>query len=159
MGPALPQNIFARNCNVRRIGKDVAASFLKANHRFGSASARYHYGLFLRRRTGKSETPMEEGTMVAVATFSAARKMMDGSRSCEWIRYASMNDMRVVGGMGKMLQHFIDEVKPDDVMSYAADCDGDAYVKLGFTLEGERTFPPSEAFPGEHRSLKFRKKL
>lgn len=158
MGPSLPKNIFARNCSVRRIDRLVAKAFLDANHRFGDASCRYHYGLFLDRTTGGSETPLPSGTLVAVSEFSSARKMQDGTRSCEWVRYASLADMRVVGGMGKMLEHFVREVSPDDVMSYAADCDGDAYLALGFTLESEKNFSGTAAFPGEHRSLKFRKR-
>lgn len=153
MGPALPRNIFARNCTVRRIDKTAAAAFLDANHRFGNASCRYHYGLFVDRITGSSETAVPAGTLVAVAEFSGARTMKDGSRSCEWVRYASLKDMRVVGGMGKMLDHFVDEVHPDDVMSYAADADGDVYRTLGFEEEGIREFP------GGHQSLKFRKRF
>ena len=153
MGPALDRNIFARNCKVRRIDKDTAASFLQANHRFGSASCRYCYGMFVERTTGSSETATPAGTLVAVSQFSNARRMRDGSRSYEWIRYASLSDMRVVGGMGKMLDCFVAEIHPDDVMSYAADCDGDAYRTLGFSEEGFRDFP------GGHRSYKFRRRF
>lgn len=159
MGPSLPKNIFARNCSVRRIDRITAKSFLDVNHRFGDASSRYHYGLFTDRFTGSTETALPEGSLVAVSEFSSARKMQDGSRSCEWVRYASLRDTRVVGGMGKMLEHFVREVGPDDVMSYAADCDGDAYKALGFTLEAEKTFSGGEAFPGEHKSLKYRKRF
>ena len=153
MGPALPRNVFARNCTVRRIDKDTAAVFLNDNHRFGDASCRYRYGMFTKRTTGFSETSMPAATLVAVSEFSNARKMRDGSRSYEWVRYASLKDMRVVGGMGKMLDAFVEEIRPDDVMSYAADCDGDAYRVLGFEYEGKREFP------GNHRSFKFRKRF
>ena len=57
--------------------------------------------------------------------------------------------------MGKLLKAFIDEVKPDDVMSYADAgwYDGDVYRKLGFTEEEAKVFPDGS------RSLKFRLKL
>lgn len=133
--------IFARNCSVRRIDKLTAAAFLNANHRLGVTGGRYRYGLFVRRTTGVSEFQIEAGTLVAVAEFSNARRWLKGDRrvsSYEWIRYASLEGVRVVGGMSKLLKAFIEEVQPDDVMSYAdasyPDA-GEAYVKLGFVEE------------------------
>ena len=91
----------------------------------------------------------------AVATFSNARRWLkDGVKisSYEWVRYASLPELRVIGGMGKLLNAFIDDVGPDDIMSYAdaAQQDGgEAYRRLGFveecTVEGEG-----------YRNIKFR---
>lgn len=92
---------------------------------------------------------------MAVATFSNARRWDRGGRrisSYEWIRYASERGYRVTGGMGKLLQAFIEDVHPDDVMSYA-DAEwldgGEAYKALGFVQEAivERS---------GHKDLKFR---
>jgi hypothetical protein len=80
---------------------------------------------------------------VAVAQFSNARKWIKGEkeiRSYEWTRYASLSGVRISGGMGRMLKTFIEDVKPDDIMSYA-DLEwswGEAYSQLGFTLEGQK---------------------
>lgn len=133
--------IFARNCSVRRIDKLTAADFLNANHRLGVTGGRYRYGLFVRRTTGTSEYQIPADTLVAVAIFSNARRWDKGGRrisSYEWIRYASLESLRVVGGMSKLLNAFIDEVGPDDIMSYA-DADypdgGEVYAKLGFVEE------------------------
>ena len=135
-------NIFARNCSVRRIDKSVATAFLDEHHRLGGTGGRYRYGLFVRRSTGEDELAMPEGTLVAVAVFSNARRWQKGERrvaSYEWIRYASPTGIRVTGGMGKMLRTFIDEVRPDDVMTYA-DVSwpdrGAVYSVLGFKSEG-----------------------
>ena len=144
--------IYARNCEVRRIEKAEAAAFLEANHSYGDAACRYRYGLFLKRHTGeKSLNPSSEnsrsdfpaGTLVAVAEFSNARKWLKGEktiRSYEWTRYASLPGVRIIGGMGKMLRHFIKEVQPDDIMSYAdlEWSEGAVYEQLGFTLEGHK---------------------
>ncbi|MCQ2178033.1 MAG: hypothetical protein MJY42_04015 [Bacteroidales bacterium] len=138
------RNIFARNCEIRRITKPEAAAFLDANHRYGDAACRYRYGMFCRRSTGEGELRLPAGTLVAVAEFSSARTMRDGSRSCEWIRYASLAGVRVQGGMGKMLAHFVEEVRPDDVMSYAdpdSEDEGRVYEKLGFKSEGTVSKP------------------
>lgn len=148
-------SVFARNCTARRIDKGTAAVFLSSAHKFGDASARYRYGLFVERNTGKEETAFQKGTLVAVATFSSARKMRDRSRSFEWVRYASLPGTRVIGGMGKLLDAFVEEVRPDDVMTYApAQCgDGDVYIELGFSSEGSVSFRDGE------ESVKFRKKF
>lgn len=134
-------SLYARNCEVRKIDKAVAAPFLEGNHSYGDAACRYRYGLYLRRpsRDGKYEA----GTLVAVATFSNARKWIKGEktiRSYEWTRYASLPGVRISGGMGKMLKAFIKEVDPDDIMSYAdlEWSEGNVYEQLGFVLEGRK---------------------
>ena len=138
--------VYARNCEIRRIDKSTAAEFLAANHSYGDSSNRYRYGLFLKRHTGHIASEGAEtwkypvGTLVAVATFSNARKWVKGDktiRSYEWIRYASLPGLRISGGMGKLLKAFIEEVQPDDIMSYA-DLEwssGEVYSTLGFTEE------------------------
>lgn len=148
-------SVYARNCEVRRIDRAVAAAFLEAYHALGDTRSRYCYGVYVLHE-GHSGIP--EGTLVAVGTFSSARRWMkDGRevRSYEWVRYASLSDVRVIGGMGKILDTFVNEVHPDDVMSYAdaSWSNGDAYKKLGFTQEESKTFP------GGAVSLKFRKRF
>ncbi len=136
--------IYARNCEVRRIGKAEAEAFLNASHSYGDAACRYRYGLFLKRHTGHRVSGLiQPGTLVAVAEFSNARKWKKGDktiRSYEWTRYASLPDVRINGGMGKMLKHFIKEVEPDDIMSYAdlEWSEGSVYEQLGFSLEGHK---------------------
>lgn len=156
MGPSA--KIFARNCTVRRIDKISASRFLDEHHSLKSCKAKYHYGLFVDRTTGIREKSMPEGTLVAVGTFSNGRLFRDGHRSYEWIRYTSLKDVRVMGGMGKILDAFVQEVHPGDVMTYvdASRSDGKAYLELGFRNEGEiqgkgytnlklrRFFPPKD---------------
>ena len=162
---------YARNCEVRRIEKAEAQEFLNRNHSYGDAACKYRYGLFLKRHTGHIAAEMElrtgtgmtdgkagtssspvilnevknlsPGTLIAVATFSNARKWLkDGKeiRSYEWTRYASLPDLRVSGGMGKLLKAFIKEVQPDDIMSYAdlEWSEGEVYERLGFEAEAEK---------------------
>lgn len=136
--------MFARNCEVRKIDKETAAAFLNENHSYGDAACKYRYGLYLKRYTGKrGESGISPGTLVAVATFSNARKWQKGEktiRSYEWTRYASLPGVRINGGMGKVLKAFIKEVQPDDIMSYAdlEWSEGSVYEQLGFCLEGKR---------------------
>ena len=134
-------SLYARFCCVKKVDKDVAREFLMVNHSYGDAACRYRYGLYLRRpsRCGTYEAD----TLVAVATFSNARKWQKGDkviRSYEWTRYASLPRVRISGGMGKVLKAFIEEVHPDDIMSYAdlEWSEGKVYEQLGFVLEGRK---------------------
>ncbi len=142
--------IYARNCEIRRIEKPEAAEFLSRTHSYGDAACRYRYGMYLKRHTGhnaesiaQGSKSVEAGTLVAVATFSNARKWKKGDkeiRSYEWTRYASLPGLRINGGMGKLLKAFIKDIAPDDIMSYAdlEWSEGDVYRQLGFTLEGHK---------------------
>ncbi len=145
-------SIFARNCEIRRIDKAEASAFLDACHLYGDAACRYRYGIFVARYSGKemkdpdAPHPYPVGTLVAVSEFSSARKWNKGGRtiySYEWVRYASLPEIRVLGGMGKTLDRFIEDVHPDDIMSYAplGRHDGQVYRQLGFIREGVKDFP------------------
>ena len=138
--------IYARNCEIRRIDKKTAAEFLEVNHSYGDASCRYRYGLYLKRHTGHNTglASIEPGRLVAVATFSNGRKWIKGDktiRSYEWTRYASLPGIRLSGGMGRLLKAFIADVQPDDIMTYAdlEWSEGKVYEALGFTLEGHKS--------------------
>ena len=156
-------NVFARNCEVRQLDAITAGEFLDRFHRLGSTGSRYRYGLFVKRATGARETVIPAGTLVAVATFSAPRRWRktssDGDcviKSYEWVRYASLEGLRVVGGMGKLLNAFVEDVHPDDIMSYAdasSEDGGSVYQTLGFEMEST-----CEPAPGI-TNLKYRLKL
>jgi hypothetical protein len=122
--------IFARKCTVSAISAESASKFLDKNHLLGSTRSKYRYGLFYKKK------------LVAVATFSQSRPIRRESgiiSSFEWVRYASAGSARVVGGMGRLMDCFVKEVKPQEIMTYA-DIDwsyGDVYKKLGFKFAGE----------------------
>ena len=137
--------IYARNCEVRKIDKKTAAEFLESHHSYGDASCRHRYGLYIKRHTGHNagSASIEPGCLVAVATFSNGRKWIKGEktiRSYEWTRYASLPGVRLSGGMGRLLKAFIADVQPDDIMTYAdlEWSEGKVYEALGFILEGQK---------------------
>ncbi len=70
------KRIYARNCEVRRIERAVAEPFLQSFHRLGYTRCRHLYGLFVSRGEDISE-----GTLVAVAGFSAPRVWRKGERA------------------------------------------------------------------------------
>ena len=152
--------LHARHCFIERIDKPTADNFLKINHLQGSVKAKFKYGLFLKSQyierffnsvvCGDTDNGIQspQPKLIAVATFSGARTMKigerAGTRSFELIRFATLQNYVVVGGMDKLLKAFIVEHQPDDIMSYADRdwSDGRSYDKLGFT-KIENTSPQS----------------
>ncbi|MBQ0024222.1 MAG: hypothetical protein KBT00_00650 [Bacteroidales bacterium] len=124
------RSVFARKCEVCRLDTPAAGAFLSQYHTYGSARSKYRYGLSYR------------GELVAVASFSGARPMMreKSVQSFEWVRYASLPDTRVVGGMGKLMMAFVEDICPEEIMSYSdlEWSDGEVYRKLGFEEAGRR---------------------
>lgn len=157
--------IFARKCRVAKIGAKMASGFLESNHILGYSKSKYFYGLFYSERLNSLPSDisneaslakyntlgndLEKEKLVAVAAFSASRPMKRDNvavDSFEWVRYASVGSSRVIGGMGRLFNMFVEQQSPQEVMSYA-DLDwgggdayngvGNAYKKLGFELIGK----------------------
>ncbi|SDF75716.1 hypothetical protein SAMN05421827_101433 [Pedobacter terrae] len=116
--------IHGRKTRIAKITKPVADTFLIENHLQGTVSSRYKIGLF------------EKDQLVAVATFSALRKMnhTENYKSAELIRFAVKAGYSITGGLSKLISFFAVTYQPNDLMTYA-DRDwsaGEAYIKLGF---------------------------
>lgn len=127
------KTISARDTQIVKLDKPTLESFLDENHLMDAVSAKHKYGL------------MYKGVLVAVASFSSAKTFYreEGEfRSVELVRYASLQGVNVVGAMGKFLEHFIEQHKPDDIMTYTDRewSDGEVYEKLGF-VKTEQTTP------------------
>ena len=129
------RKIFARKCDIRRIDAVTAAAFLDLHHSYGTAKAKYKYGMFL------------GDELVAVSLFSSPRTIprdIEGRkvplRSFEWVRYASLSGSRISGGMSRMLARFVEDTAPDEVMTYAdlEWSDGAVYSRMGFHEAGLR---------------------
>lgn len=116
----------ARKCAVELLVVTEARAFLDTTHIQGAGAAQMYYGL------------RHDGNLVAVASFGKARAAsMTGTAESGWevIRYASVG--RVRGGFGKLFKRFVEDVKPEHVVSY---CDlrygdGKLYAATGFTLD------------------------
>lgn len=127
------QTISARETRIIKLDKPTLEAFLDENHVMEPVSAKHKYGL------------MYKGILIAVASFSSPKTFYreEGEfRSVELVRYASLQGVNVVGAMGKLLEHFIEQHKPDDIMTYTDRewSDGEVYEKLGF-VKTEQTAP------------------
>jgi hypothetical protein len=121
------KRIHGRSTSVQKITRELAKNFLECYHLQGSAGGRYHFGLY------------RDEELVVVASFSNKRTMKDRSEvhtSAELIRFATKNGYTVIGGLSKLIKHYVQLAKPNDLMSYA-DRDwsqGKAYLAAGFQL-------------------------
>lgn len=103
------RRIFARKTTVSRITAKTALPFLQYHHLWSAVRSKYYYGL-------KDST----NELVAVASFSARRNVKRKGvmhRSHELIRYCSQRDTTVVGGITKLIQKFVVDQKPDDIVT------------------------------------------
>ena len=152
----ISKTIPARLTRAGRVDKKLAHEFLDRNHMQGNPSSKFRYGLFLPRRYFRVlpdgfPSPSLDSTdlLVAVATFSAPRIFSHDDRphrSYELIRFANLLDITVVGGFDKLIKYFINDIKPDDIMTYAdlEWSDGMSYQKLGFHYVSDKE--PMEIF-------------
>jgi len=120
--------IHGRSTVTRKLTKLEAESFFNLYHLQGAAGGRYHYGLFY------------QNELVVAASFSNKRNMKEkaeGHTSAELIRFATKDGYTVIGGLSKIIKHYVQMARPDDLMSYA-DRDwshGKGYLSAGFQLK------------------------
>lgn len=125
--------IDARNCIVIKISETDAKAFLDKYHLMNYAKSTYHYALIYEKQ------------ICAVATFSHGRKMNrlpEGKLGFELVRFASLPNLSITGGMSKLISKFAEEVKPGDIMTYIDPLTGESkgLKKIGFK-EIEHTSP------------------
>ena len=144
----MSDRIPARLTKSVRIDKETASHFLSKNHLQGYVQAKYKYGLYLPAQyfrvlpSDYQFNAVNDKVLVAVATFSRPRIFQKDDkpfRSYELIRFASLVDITVVGGLDKLLNAFTKDVEPDDIMTYADKewSDGRSYERLGFVKISE----------------------
>lgn len=111
------ERIYARNTIVKELLHKDSKEFLDKHHLQGNCPATFKYGLY------------HNEDLVAVMTFGKSRYSEDGM---ELLRYASSGS--IVGGAGKLLNKFLIDHSPSEVITYADRCwsDGNLYTTLGF---------------------------
>lgn len=119
------ERIFARDTVAARIDKKVALEFQEDYHLQVALPGKYRYGLY------------HQGDLVSVAVFSGGRRMRDRAedyRSYELLRFCHKGSHLVVGGISKLIDKFVAEHHPSDIMTYSdLDwCQHSSLEKIGF---------------------------
>lgn len=142
------RKLYARKCTIKEVNSIISNKFLNENHIQGGTQAKYRYGLFY-----KDE-------LVSLMTFSNLRVNLGkkaSDKEFELIRFCNKANMTVVGGASKLLKHFINDVKPKVIISYADKrwSDGYLYDTLGF--EHTHDSKPNYFYViGKHRENRFK---
>lgn len=124
------KKIFARKCEIKKVNKLIAASFLDQHHLLGAAQSGFNYGLYY------------EKELVALASFSKGRKMnrlKEHERSFELIRFCTKSGITVTGGLSRLIRKFCDERNAGDIMTYIDKqmFDGRSFISAGFKKHSE----------------------
>lgn len=127
----LCNKIYARKTTVVKLNRSEAYEFLNHNHTNIPLKNKYNFGL------------MYNNEIVALASFGPIMHKKTegkGEQSGELIRFCNKLDCTVVGGLSKLLNHFINQHQVDDVMTYIDKdwSDGKSFIQLGFEVVGER---------------------
>lgn len=121
-------SIYARKCELHIVNKKELDSFLDDHHLQGTCKGqKIALGLYY------------EHELVQVMTFGKPR--YNKNYEYELLRLCTKAGYAVIGGAQKLFKHFIDEYKPNSIISY---CDnskftGTIYTNLGFTLLSKGT--------------------
>jgi hypothetical protein len=112
--------IMARKCFIKEIDSKDEKIFLENNHIQGGVQSSKRYGLYYNEE------------LVALLTLGKPRYNKD--YDWEILRYCNKINSNVIGGFSRLLSHFIKEIKPKNILTYADRrySDGGVYEKNGF---------------------------
>ncbi|TKC10038.1 hypothetical protein FA048_07460 [Pedobacter polaris] len=129
----LNKGFHGRKAGIVELDIQQTSQFLNTYHLQGYVKSKYSFGL------------VNNSEIIAVASFSATRIMKSKNanyKSAELVRFASKDGVTIVGGLSKLIKHFLKQFELNDLMTYA-DRDwslGKGYEKLNFQLS-EKTEP------------------
>lgn len=123
--------IYARNTEVKSMSKQVGREFLVKYHLDNDSNqSLYYYGLFSKK----------DNSLLSVMSFGRMRGQnsnYDKPDYYELVRFATIPNVKIIGGASKLLKKFEKEFNPHFILSYSDNdyFSGDVYSKLGFNFE------------------------
>lgn len=113
----LSDNVFARKCKIVTLNNTNSCDFFNKSHLNGHRNANIIYGLEI------------NGDIQCAVSFSRHKHY-----DWEIIRFASKTGTKVIGGFTKLLKHFVKQVNPKSILTFADRriSTGDLYLKTGF---------------------------
>lgn len=123
------EKIYARKCEIREVNTKDYREFCEKYHVQGYRSATVKLGLYYKNE------------LVQIASFNKARQYSVAGKNnyeWEWVRGCLSSNNKVIGGTSKLLKHFIDIYKPNNILCFS-DWNlfsGKGYEESGFQFEG-----------------------
>lgn len=138
--------VFARDLRLELVSEPTAKEFLTANHLLGFSKGKWYVAIVVppHRRYRFSQYPeivQANNGLLAIAIFGKTlirnRTGVEGMRSLEWIRLATIPSIRLVGGLSKLFDFIQEKEAFDDIMTYVDVESNDArgLQRFGFRLE------------------------
>ena len=124
------KSIGARKCSIHEITSKRANTFLNQHHLQGSGRSNIRLGLY------------ESDELVSVMTFSKeniSRKIS----GWEINRFCHKTGITVAGGASKLFKYFIENYRPEEVISYSDNRWGDGLVYSNLNMEQVSVTPPN----------------
>ena len=120
--------VYARNCIIKEVGSKEKNVFLESNHIQGLDNSTVKLGLY------------KDNELMSVMTFGKRRGALGSKNNSnddyELIRFASLKDVIVIGGFGKLLKHFMRNYTYSTIRTYAdlrwSSMDDNVYKTAGF---------------------------
>jgi len=134
-------SVFARDLVVEQISEKVAKDFLETNHLLGFCKGRKYFSISIPAHRAFRFQKYNFSKILAVAVFgkNISRKKVgfEGDKSIEWSRFATLPEIRIVGGLTKVLKYLQEVEHFDDIMTYVAieTNDSKGLRGMGFVLE------------------------
>lgn len=138
--------IYARKCDVSKIGFKEAKTFLDENHLQGHTMSSLNYGLY------------HNGELVSLMSFNKPRGGIGGKKyDYEMSRYCVKKHTQIIGGGNKLMKFIEAELKGYTIVTYADRrwSEGDIYPKLGFD-KVQITKPNYSYIVGKKREFRFK---
>lgn len=123
------EKIYARKCDIKDVDTASYREFCNKYHVQGYRSASVKLGLYYK------------GELVQIASFNKARTYGNNSvdkYEWEWIRGCISSNNKVIGGTSKLLKHFIETYKPNNILCFSDWnlFNGKGYEESGFDFVG-----------------------
>lgn len=117
--------IYARKCKVQLVDSKTSKSFLNENHLQGNCYGSINLGLY------------HNNELVSLMVIGSSRHFVgNGKTKYELIRFCNKLNTTVIGSASKLLNHFIKNYDPNEIISYADKrwSNGNIYELLNFQL-------------------------
>ena len=118
----LENRIGARQLKIEMVDSNVAKEFMNMNHLHGFCQAKWHIAL------------KKDNIIYSIISLGQSRT----SYHLEIIRFATLNNMKVIGGYSRLITYIRKQMKIESLMSFADRriSNGDLYLKSGWKLNG-----------------------
>lgn len=121
--------IFARKCAIKQITNKEAKELNDHYHLQNHRCAKVTYGLYYNDK------------LIQIMSFSSSKynRNLKSDKDWEIIRSCSVPDVMIIGGVSKLINHFIKDYNPENIFTYCDfnKFDGRSYEKAGMKYIGD----------------------